>query len=350
MAIRRSDLVDTRIPSLARQAELEEAYERQKDSLAPYAGVTIQSLGELDWIMEKRSWSGEYRLPKGTTRANLRGIIIPGIIIRGALLHETNLSGASIIDSDLIGAHLEVTDLRGADLRESQMDQTTNLDKAIVNSRTKLGDIHWNGVPILHIDWSNLRHGHEMRLGDEYEIDKPISDGKVERPKTRNEKIHTIHDVVRAYQGLGRTLSEQHMRNEASQCRLRQIRLERKIHFLKRSPRSLIAGIGSWILDLVSGYGEIPSRIFIAYIGLIGLFSTINFVLTNTVQVSQTIARLTWDESLVLSLTSFHGRGFFPGYLQLNDWIARVGAVEAVIGLFIEIVFIATFTRRFLAD
>ena len=52
----------------------------------------------------------------------------------------------------------------------------------------------------------------------------------------------------------------------------------------------------------------------------------------------------------MLSLTSFHGRGFFPGYLQLNDWVARIGAVEAVIGLFIELILIATFSRRFLGD
>jgi len=32
-----------------------------------------------------------------------------------------------------------------------------------------------------------------------------------------------------------------------------------------------------------------------------------------------------------------------------TDWAARVGAIEAVIGLLIEITVIATFTRRFFA-
>jgi hypothetical protein len=52
----------------------------------------------------------------------------------------------------------------------------------------------------------------------------------------------------------------------------------------------------------------------------------------------------------VLSVTSFHGRGFFPEALSLGDWIARLGAFEAVIGLFIELVFIVTFSRRFLGS
>jgi hypothetical protein len=54
-----------------------------------------------------------------------------------------------------------------------------------------------------------------------------------------------------------------------------------------------------------------------------------------------------WDSPLVLSVTSFHGRVFFAGGLPLTDWAARVGAIEAMVGLLIEITFIATFTQRF---
>jgi hypothetical protein len=62
------------------------------------------------------------------------------------------------------------------------------------------------------------------------------------------------------------------------------------------------------------------------------------------------LSHLRWDEALVLSLTSFHGRGFFPGFLALGDWVSRVAALEAVIGLFIELILIATFSRRFLGN
>jgi hypothetical protein len=49
----------------------------------------------------------------------------------------------------------------------------------------------------------------------------------------------------------------------------------------------------------------------------------------------------------VFSVTSFHGRGFFPGTLSLEDTLTKLAAPEAVIGLVIEISFIATFTQRF---
>ena len=55
---------------------------------------------------------------------------------------------------------------------------------------------------------------------------------------------------------------------------------------------------------------------------------------------------LTWDEALVLSVSSFHGRGFFTQNISLGDKYARLAAAEAVVGLLIEISFIATFTRK----
>ena len=58
---------------------------------------------------------------------------------------------------------------------------------------------------------------------------------------------------------------------------------------------------------------------------------------------------LRWDEALVLSVSSFHGRGFFSQNITLGDTYARLATAEAVIGLFIEISFIATFTQRFLS-
>jgi hypothetical protein len=57
---------------------------------------------------------------------------------------------------------------------------------------------------------------------------------------------------------------------------------------------------------------------------------------------------LQWYEALVLSLSSFHGRGFFPFQIRLGDPLASVAACEAVIGLSIQLILIATFSKRFL--
>jgi hypothetical protein len=56
---------------------------------------------------------------------------------------------------------------------------------------------------------------------------------------------------------------------------------------------------------------------------------------------------LQWYEALVLSVSAFHGRGFFQPVQSLGDPVAILAAVEALIGLFTEITFIATFTQRF---
>jgi hypothetical protein len=77
-------------------------------------------------------------------------------------------------------------------------------------------------------------------------------------------------------------------------------------------------------------------------------FAGLNGLVTHTLETK--LNPLSWDESLVLSLTSFHGRGFFPGSIPLGDWTARIGATEAIIGLFIELILIATFSRRFLGN
>jgi hypothetical protein len=58
---------------------------------------------------------------------------------------------------------------------------------------------------------------------------------------------------------------------------------------------------------------------------------------------------LTWSEALVISMTAFHGRGFLSSVFQPGDLQAAVAAVEAFIGLLIEIVLIATFPQRFFA-
>jgi hypothetical protein len=104
------------------------------------------------------------------------------------------------------------------------------------------------------------------------------------------------------------------------------------------------AALGSWFLDLISGYGYRPMRSLIAYIVVILGFAATYFALGGANGQLHS-----WNEALVVSMTAFHGRGFFAAVFQPGDLQAAVAAVEAFIGLLIEIVFIATFTQRFFA-
>jgi hypothetical protein len=55
---------------------------------------------------------------------------------------------------------------------------------------------------------------------------------------------------------------------------------------------------------------------------------------------------LAWNEAIVIRMTAFHGRGFFPEEFKPGDPQALVAAIEALVGLLIEVTFIATLTQR----
>jgi hypothetical protein len=105
-----------------------------------------------------------------------------------------------------------------------------------------------------------------------------------------------------------------------------------KVHF---------SSLGSLLLDLLAGHGYKSGRTVIWYLLTIGGFAWAYFHLGPTEG-----HLFSPSGALVFSVTSFHGRGFFPGTLNLEDTITQLAA-EAVIGFFIEISFIATFTQRF---
>ncbi len=100
----------------------------------------------------------------------------------------------------------------------------------------------------------------------------------------------------------------------------------------------------SRLLDRLAGYGYKPVRTLIAYILVILFFATAYYLLGPV-----SSHPFYPDGALVFNVTSFHGRGFFPGMLGLENWVTRLAALEAVLGLLIEISFIATFTQHFFA-
>lgn len=93
---------------------------------------------------------------------------------------------------------------------------------------------------------------------------------------------------------------------------------------------------------MLAGYGYKPERTVGWY-----LFVVFGFALAYALLGHLPI----WPDALVYSLTSFHGRGFLPNLdgqvVTLHYPLVVMAAFEAVIGLLIEVSFIATFTQRF---
>jgi hypothetical protein len=267
--------------------------------------------------------------------ANLRGANLLGANLSSAYLWDADLTDAVLRETNLAGADLGEAVLHGADLRLARMDVATVLIDCSLSAGTLVADVAWNGAPLARVDWSDA-----ATVGDE---------GNVHKATNRTERALTYRIAARAYRGLSTALRSQGLSAEASRYRQREQVMERKGRLTEGK---LGQWAFSWLLNSVSGYGDKPGRALVCYVGVIGFFAVTYYTLTNFASdqlLPTASASLHWQEALVLSISSFHGRGFFPTTITLGDPVALVAAAEAVIGLFIELVFIATFTQRFFA-
>ncbi len=267
--------------------------------------------------------------------ANLRRTNLLGANLRSAYLWDTDLTDAVLRETNLAGADLGEALLNHADLRLARMDAATVLIDCSLDAETLVADVAWNGAPLSRLDLSNA-----ATLGDE---------ANVQKARNRAERVITYRIAARAYRELATALRSQGLSSEASRYRQREQVMERRGRLMEGK---LGQWVFSWLLNIVSGYGDKPGRALVCYLGVIGFFAAAYFTLTNYARdllLPTSSAHLHWYEALVLSISSFHGRGFFPTTISLGDPVALVAAAEAVIGLFIELVFIATFTQRFFA-
>jgi len=176
-------------------------------------------------------------------------------------------------------------------------------------------------------------------LGDEYIArQKRSSTAELKEKKVRLEEYQA---AVRANRQLATTLRDQGMNEEADHFAYHAQLLHRRVLWWQRR---LLAFFFVCFLNLLAGYGYRPGRAIIAYLLVIAIFAVIYFTLG---MATASTHHLEWYEALVVSLTAFHGRGFFADQFKPGDLQAFVAAIEAVVGLLIEISFIATFTQRF---
>ncbi len=267
--------------------------------------------------------------------ARLEGVILNRAHLESANLSEAHLEGALVEAhlerSALFGAHLE-----GANFTGAWFDSKTLLNEATLDRKTCLGDIQWGGVGAVNltqIDWKQV-----STLGDEQGVGIRSS-------------IEDHEGAVRAYRQLAAQFRAQGMSEMADRFAERAQIRQRKLLFRQmladwrrpwRLPGDLLRWLFSWFLTLLAGYGYHPGRSVFWYlltiIGFTALYSRFGIIDGHAFNIT---------EAVVFSLTSFHGRGFFPGGLPLDDPVTVIAAGEAIIGLLIEISFIATFTQRF---
>ena len=265
--------------------------------------------------------------------ANLNRAILDGASLRSAHLEGADLSVARLENATLRGAHLE-----GANLSHAFLDSLTSLNNGHLGNK-KLGfvqlvDVQWNNANLSQLNW-----GLVDVLGDESKAHKPTRATGEEKDKfTRLDEYQT---AVRANRQLAVALQSQGLNEDAARFAYRSQLLQRKV-LLYRGFRSFGQYLFSLFLDLLTGYGYKPLRSFRAYLLVIIAFATAYFVIGHAV--GPVLSPLA---SIVFSITSFHGRGFFPGSnISLDDPLTVLAAIEAFVGLLIEVTFIATLTQR----
>ncbi len=332
---------------------------------AELSGARLEGSTIVGAHAESASFGGA-RLQVTTLRkSHLEGARFFGARLDNASLSEAYLNGAQLRRAhlegvDLSDAHLEATrlapediarirqwepDMREklspADMSLAYLDSGTVLEGATLGEErfghVSLADVRWGDANLSVVHWTRNRGRGAAILGDERVARKRF--GADRKPKDSATRLRDFEAAVRAYRQLAVALRAQGLDEDAAGFAYRAQVLQREV--LLRQLR-LGAYSFSLFLDFLAGYGYRPGRSLAVYVFVILGFAATYFTLGQNFgpQVSPLGA-------LVFSVTSFHGRGFFPGNIGLDDPLTVAAAVEAIIGLVIEISFIATFTQRF---
>ena len=342
--------------------------------------------------------------------ASLEGANLYEAHLEGARLVDARLEGAILLGTHCEGKALSGNErerlrawmphfpqiLPAADLRGVFLNARTNLSGIHPGNDqygyVALADVHWGDVNLTVLDWERLK-----RLGDEtfarpliieeeegaqpgerglpasaeravdrllraqevsdvvvsYVMRSPALMNKLRERLTREAQAQPetqqqldrerLQAAVRANRQLAVVLRAQGLNEAADRFAYRAQVLQRQV--LRRSGvRSLRSYFFSCVLDVLAGYGYRPGRTLIAYISTVLSFAIIYEVLGHLAGSQPAMSPL---YALVVSIISFHGRGFYPGGFLPTLPMAVCAACEAIIGLTIEISFIATFTQRY---
>src|SRR6266567_3368367 len=338
-----------RLPLAGMQGGLTQlATEEQCEAAA--AHLENVNLGEAH--LERASFLNAHMEGANLSQANLREANLTCAHLEEASLHDAHLEGASFYvahleRAGLIGAYMERADLREAHLERAIL-SLAYLDEAflgdiILGDEKHIGpylaDVRWGIANLAVVKWSQV-----TVLGDEYEARQKKRDGRM---KERHIRLSEYEEAVRANRQLAIVLQAQGLNRDAIRFAYRAQVLEKTVFRLQMLQadiklrwrvQSCGAWLFSWFIFLLAGYGYKPGRSFLAYLLVISTFMVLYLLLD---------PHLAWYEAIVVSMTAFHGRGFSPSTFSLGDPLSIASAIEAFVGLIIEVTFIATLTRRF---
>jgi Pentapeptide repeats (8 copies) len=278
---------------------------------------------------------------------NLRKCDLTNADLRNASLTYADLRGAKLSDCNLEGADLFRADFGGefpANLHGAILNHATRLNEVKFASRAgvapRLFDVQWDGASLSGVNWLAVK-----KVADEKR-----SYHKARRRDGDTWSVHNRRRVIwyseasQTYRQLSMALRSQGMNDQARRFTYRAevSRFWSLFHSL--------TGVRYWgpfgfsfLLGAISGWGYRLYRSAILYTATILVFADLYRVTSGN--------KYDWRQAIVLSVIGFHGRAFYPSdNYGFGTTFAAVGAAEAFVGVFIEAIVIATFTRRLFSD
>ncbi len=327
------------------------------------AGVRLEHADLNEAHLEGALLRGAFLQNASLRQAHLEKATLFQAHLERAYLRKAHLEGANMMYANLEGTYLRKAWLTGADLRHALCNDATMLEKVTLSDKqwgcAQLADIHWNDCNLSLLDWRRI-----APLGDEVAAHAlSLRNDSKQTVKDKQRHLDIYQGAARANRQLANAMRAQGMNEEAVPFAYRAQLVQRAIlwrylvwgtdtffeeqtphtglrhivHLVLDKIRTGAAYLFSWFLDILAGYGYRPERSVGIYLLTVLLFTIVYLF----------AGKLPFGQALVFSVTAFHGRGFLPGPFKLDSPVTALAAFEAVMGLFIEISFIATFTQRF---
>jgi pentapeptide repeat protein len=309
-------------------------------------GDPVRAAREAELVTLLHQWNGGLR--QGGRRGPVDGARLSGAdasYLASQATERLNLAGARLEGADLTGASLERADLRGA----------------IFDKMSRLGGVRFNGAlldqvafdstNLSAVDWRTVR-----TLGDEIEARQHRT--ATHARKKAAERQGEYYAAARTYRMLAVSLQSQGIIAAVARFQYQGREMARNATFQEAlaslfsrrfymAPWHLFRWLVTSAFAIFAGYGVYHMwRLFITYAGIVIGFAVTFYLAAHTPLRWPASGREVLDP-LALSVTAFHGRGLQPAGLQLaGELMDALAIIEAVLGLLIEGLFIAAFTRR----
>lgn len=271
--------------------------------------------------------------------AHLEGAHLSRVHLEGADLQSAHLAQADLFGAHLEGALLSQAHLEGALLARAFFDASVYFLHTSLASRAdgavSVADARWNGVSLATVEWAELR-----MLGDEQKARRSrTSLGKRKDMPRQREEYET---AVRANRQFAIALRGQGLNEYADRFGYRAQLCQRQV-LRRQGITKWPAYLGSLLLWALSGYGYRLWRIFAAYALVVAIWAAIFFLVGVPNDPATTTAGHAWN-ALLVSMTAIHGRVFFEQFgFSPQGWLA---AIESVVGIVIEGIFVAMLIQR----